>query len=225
MTTPNIVSLPLNVLSELLLGLDFPDLISLCKTSSTLNSICSSTQFWQLKYFRDFHQPFPPTSESPILVYLQKKIPLKISELHSQFKDQIRNYLLTILDKSDQNKIEKLTTTIYANIFELAPTKYMPDYVQYLFENNCDSLIEVVEQALDNNQIGIVNEVPTIQYLEQQQGFPLPDTKLDDIDNRWYNEMGNITKVFCSMFMDLMRQVKYYQGLRDSYKNDFKYII
>lgn len=65
-------NLPLPVLYQILSPLSVSDLVSFCRTSARIGSICRSRDFWNYKYVREFGQP--PSSRNPIIDYISRKL-------------------------------------------------------------------------------------------------------------------------------------------------------
>ena len=108
----NLISLPRDLLILSLSQLDLVSLARICTSSSQLNSICQSRDFWAFKYVSEFHEPFPVASEAPPrVIYLRKKQAILIAQLRQAklARARISDILVSAAIETDKNKMKLIT--------------------------------------------------------------------------------------------------------------------
>jgi len=106
---PSLTELPINVLLNILLNMDYLTLLNVCKVNKSAQSTCNSDAFWRQKYIHDFGQVENPPNIPWRLYYLynilpriKTQIPLLLENLAKQGK---RNrYYLVDLEEFDIDK-------------------------------------------------------------------------------------------------------------------------
>ena len=90
-STNELISLPFEILVELLSHLDLKSLSQICQTSSVINNVCNSTTLWRIKYLDEFKQTLHFNQENTFKSsYAQKKKLVLYQELVSTINDQLK---------------------------------------------------------------------------------------------------------------------------------------
>ena len=166
----DISSLPKDVILLLALELNYPDIISLCQTSSRFNQlVCQSDSFWRNKMLRDYPDGYPNYE--------------KLNLEHKSLKETY--YLLYSLSKVKEGLKCK------ENIWELYQAKKLDLTYRGIqgIPKEIGNLNNLLTLNLNNNNI---KEIPKeIGKLTNLQGLYLSNNKIE----RLPKEIGNLNNL------------------------------
>lgn len=135
-----LLSLPQSTLYVTISNLDLPDLIRFCKTSKSINSICSDPQFWIYKYISEFNKPYPLNADfEPIVEYLLEKRQdelRKLDNLEKKHLNLIHKYYVDSALNNEKQKVEEAFKQTY--IDEKVHQFFELDFFIYDFEDSED---------------------------------------------------------------------------------------
>lgn len=109
----SIYNIPLDVKKQSALGLNYPDILNLCKTDKQLSSICSDPNFWKNKLSRDYSEVNISRLKGPQFrakyeqLYV-KKISNEIRNVNLEFEkelEKVKNRYKMKLDNLEANRL------------------------------------------------------------------------------------------------------------------------
>lgn len=97
--------------------LDLPSLASLCKSSSGLNQLCTSHDFWVFKYTFDFGEAFPAeATQIPRITYLRRKqqaLLADLARLKNRLRERVANILISSASPDEKARMLNAATKVY----------------------------------------------------------------------------------------------------------------
>lgn len=167
----DLISLPNDVLFDILAKLDYSTLARLCSTSSNFNTVCISSAFWTHKYTQDFKQPFPLNPSEPgKTVYFREAI-RRLNQNYTNLQTQLLNTIHGIFIDANA-KMDPVFRDMRPEFVNLISKGFKVEILQEALADKRDyvnkhslfleTLLEHIADSINENDITTVNGVNII---------------------------------------------------------------